>query len=88
MASTPEGMPLRTRLRELGHDLGPEEIETAFVKFKQLADQKKDIFDEDIEALVSEEVSKVYEFYSLLDMSTSGGMNQKTCGHSEAEGGR
>jgi 2-isopropylmalate synthase len=67
----------KERLRELGHDLSPEEIETAFVKFKQLADQKKDIFDEDIEALVSEEVSKVYEYYRLLDMSTSGSMNQR-----------
>jgi len=47
------------------------------LKFKQLSDQKKQIFDEDIEALVSEEVSKIYEFYRLIDMSTSGGINQK-----------
>ncbi|PKL50716.1 MAG: 2-isopropylmalate synthase [Nitrospira bacterium HGW-Nitrospira-1] len=67
----------KARLMELGYELSPEEIETAFLKFKQLADQKKDIFDEDIEALVSEEVSKVYELYSLIDMSTSGGMTQK-----------
>jgi 2-isopropylmalate synthase len=67
----------KERLKEIGYELGPEEIETAFLKFKQLADQKKYIFDEDIEALISEEVSKVYELYSLLDMSTSGSMNQK-----------
>jgi 2-isopropylmalate synthase len=66
----------KSRLKELGFKLGTEEIETAFLKFKQLADQKKYIFDEDIEALVSEEVSKVFELYSLIDISTSGGMNQ------------
>lgn len=67
----------KARLSELGYELAPGEVETAFLKFKQLSDQKKYIFDEDIEALVSEEVSKIYEFYKLIDMSTSGGMNQK-----------
>ncbi|MEW6108798.1 MAG: 2-isopropylmalate synthase [Nitrospirota bacterium] len=67
----------KTRLKELGYELSPDEIETAFMKFKNLADQKKYIFDEDIETLISEEVSKGYELYSLIDMSTSGGMNQK-----------
>ena len=68
----------KSRLKELGFKLGAEEIETAFLKFKQLADQKKYIFDEDIEALVSEEVSKVFELFSLIDISTSGGMNQQS----------
>ncbi|MEK7683230.1 MAG: 2-isopropylmalate synthase, partial [Nitrospirota bacterium] len=39
----------KARLKELGYDLTPEEIESAFVKLKHLADQKKHIFDEDIE---------------------------------------
>jgi 2-isopropylmalate synthase len=67
----------KSRLKELGYELTADEIEAAFVKFKHLADQKKVIFDEDIETLVSEGVSKVYEYYSLLDITTSGGMNQK-----------
>ncbi len=67
----------KTRIKELGYDLTAEEVETAFEKFKRLADQKKYIFDEDIEALISEEVSKTPEYYSLLDMHTSGGMDQK-----------
>jgi 2-isopropylmalate synthase len=67
----------KSRLKELGYELSPDEIETAFVKFKHVADQKKAIFDEDLETLVSEGASKVYELYSLVDMSTSGGMNQK-----------
>lgn len=65
----------RTRLKELGYDLTHDEIEGAFVKFKHLADQKKQIFDEDIETLVSEEFSKIPETYALLNLSVSSGMN-------------
>lgn len=64
---------LKTRIKELGYDLTPEEIEVAFEKFKRLADQKKDIFDEDIEALVSEEVSRIPEIYRLEDLSVTSG---------------
>jgi 2-isopropylmalate synthase len=67
----------KERLRELGYELSDEEIETAFQKFKHLADQKKDIFDDDIAALVSEEVSKIPETYSLIDLSVSSGVNVK-----------
>ncbi len=65
----------KERLRELGYELSDEEIETAFRKFKHLADQKKDIFDDDIATLVSEEVSKIPETYSLADLSLSSGIN-------------
>ncbi len=67
----------KARLKELGYELGPDDIETAFGKFKRLADQKKDIFDEDIEALISEEVSKIPEVYSLLDLSITSGTSTK-----------
>jgi len=65
----------KERLKELGYDLSDDEIETAFQKFKHLADQKKDIFDDDIAALVSEEVSKIPETYGLVDLSVSSGVN-------------
>ncbi|MGO9014015.1 MAG: 2-isopropylmalate synthase [Dissulfurispiraceae bacterium] len=65
----------KTRLTELGYSLTDEEVETAFGKFKHLADQKKNIFDEDIEALISEEVSKIPEIYSLVNLSISSGTN-------------
>jgi len=64
----------RTRLQDLGYDLAPEEIDSAFVRFKHLADQKKVIFDEDIETLVNEEVSKIPEVYSLVDLKVESGM--------------
>ncbi|BCB95877.1 2-isopropylmalate synthase [Dissulfurispira thermophila] len=67
----------KTRLQELGYDLSQEEIDTAFKKFKHLADQKKYIFNEDLEALVSEEVSKTPEIYSLVDLSITSGINVK-----------
>lgn len=40
------------RIRELGFDLTADQIENAFAEFKELADLKKEIFDEDLEAIV------------------------------------
>ena len=67
----------KTRLKELGYVLTDEELKKAFERFKKLADQKKDIFDEDLEALISEEVAKVPEVYSLVDLHSVSGLNQK-----------
>ena len=41
-----------SRLRELGYELTPEELEKCFAKFKDLCDKKKSVTDADIEALV------------------------------------
>ncbi len=67
----------KARLQELGYSLSAEDIEIAFKKFKHLADQKKYIFDEDLEALVSTEIAKIPEFYKLVDMSVASGMHSK-----------
>jgi len=67
----------KTRLSELGYALTDEELNIAFERFKKLADQKKDIFDEDIEALISEEVIKTPEVYSLIDLNIITGTSQK-----------
>ncbi|HXX53838.1 MAG TPA: 2-isopropylmalate synthase, partial [Thermodesulfovibrionales bacterium] len=67
----------KTRLKELGYEISDEEAESAFTKFKHLADQKKDIFDEDLEALVSEQVSKIPETYGLVNLSVKSGMKVK-----------
>ncbi len=61
------------RLKELGYDLGNEDIEKAFVRFKALADQKKEIFDEDLDAIVADEILRVPETYKLLQMNVSSG---------------
>src|SRR5215472_6322200 len=46
----------RTKLKELGFDLGDNALEDAFRRFKELADKKKDVYDEDIIALVDDEI--------------------------------
>lgn len=47
----------RTRLKELGIELESEDaLNAAFARFKELADKKSEIFDEDLHALVSDEV--------------------------------
>jgi len=67
----------KTRLKELGYDLTDEELNSAFERFKRLADQKKEIFDEDIEVLISEDVMKVPEIFSLVDLHIVSGFSQK-----------
>ena len=58
----------KTKLQELGIDLASEEaLNTAFAKFKELADKKREIFDEDLQALVSDEmVTPAVEHYKLV----------------------
>ncbi|GIX51719.1 2-isopropylmalate synthase [Sphaerotilus sulfidivorans] len=61
----------KQRLQDLGVELESEsELNAAFVKFKDLADRKSEIFDEDIIALVGDEsVSAEIEHYRLLSLS-------------------
>jgi 2-isopropylmalate synthase len=58
----------RTRLKELGIELESEDaLNAAFARFKELADKKSEIFDEDLQALVSDEiVSEAGENYKLV----------------------
>ncbi|MEO1198160.1 MAG: 2-isopropylmalate synthase [Pseudomonadota bacterium] len=46
----------KEKLRDLGYDLGDNAFEDAFRRFKALADKKKHVYDEDIEALIDEEI--------------------------------
>jgi len=56
---------LKERLLELGYELTEEQLNEAFVKFKALADKKKEVTDQDLEAMMEEEIRKVPETYSL-----------------------
>jgi 2-isopropylmalate synthase len=59
----------RSRLSELGIALESEEVlNTTFMRFKELADKKHDIFDEDLHALVSDEAMTPQEQYKLLSL--------------------
>ena len=46
----------KKKLEELGYGLGENALNDAFVRFKALADKKKEIFDEDLVALVDDEI--------------------------------
>ncbi len=63
----------RRRLEELGHHLKPEDLDRAFERFKRLADQKKEVFDEDLEAVVAEEIHRIPETYALRSLRVEGG---------------
>ena len=64
------------KLRDMGYEsLGQEEMDKAFKSFKELADKKKYVMDRDIEALVTQESSKVNEVYRLEYFQTSSGSN-------------
>ncbi|ACI18904.1 2-isopropylmalate synthase [Dictyoglomus thermophilum] len=62
------------RLQELGYSLPPEQLEEAFKKFKELADKKKEITDKDIEALVSNQIKLVPEYYRLVHLQVVSGI--------------
>ena len=52
----------REKLRELGYgDLGDNALRDAFIRFKDLADKKKDVFDEDLVALVDDTVMREHD---------------------------
>ncbi len=71
----------REKLRELGFELGDNAVEDAFRRFKDLADKKKQIFEEDIVALVDDEVIRHNDrvkFVSLHVICGSTGPQQAT----------
>ena len=51
----------RSKLKEMGYELGENALEDAFKRFKDLADKKKIVYDEDIEALVDDEIGHAGE---------------------------
>jgi 2-isopropylmalate synthase len=55
----------RQRLAEMGYELAEEDLNRVFEKFKDLADKRKEILDEDIEVLVAEEILRVPDIYKL-----------------------
>ena len=63
----------RKKIEEMGFDLGPNAIQDAFVRFKELADRKKQIYDEDIVALVSDEMLRGQEKMRLVSLAVVAG---------------
>ncbi len=61
------------RLRKLGFELSQGDIDGLFTKFKDLADKRKEIVDEDLEVLVAEEVLRVPDTYKLKYLNVISG---------------
>jgi len=63
----------RQRLEELGYNLSNEELKSAFIRFKKLADKKKEITDDDLEAIIEEEIRRIPQTYTLHYLHISSG---------------
>jgi 2-isopropylmalate synthase len=61
------------KLEELGYQLAGNQLEDAFVRFKALADRKKHVYDEDLEALVDEEIATFQDHIKLVSLTVIAG---------------
>ena len=61
------------KLEELGYQLAGNQLEDAFVRFKALADRKKHVYDEDLEALVDVEIATAQDHIKLVSLSVIAG---------------
>ncbi len=57
---------LRHRLEEMGYKLSKEELDKTYERFLAVADKKKEVFDEDLAAIISDEIHVVEHVYELL----------------------
>ena len=58
----------KTRLEELGYRLTDSELNVSFDKFKTLCDKKKEIFDEDLVAIVEEQLESAEQLFKLKSL--------------------
>jgi 2-isopropylmalate synthase len=63
----------RVKLKEMGYELGENSFEDAFNRFKGLADRKKHVYDEDIEALVDEEIATQQDRMKVVALTVIAG---------------
>ena len=64
---------LKAKLEEMGYELSDQDVDRVFARFKTLADKKKEVFPEDIEAIVGEEILRIPETYRLTYLHVAGG---------------
>jgi 2-isopropylmalate synthase len=67
----------RQRLEELGYRTTEEELNHAFDRFKRLADQKKEIYEEDLEVIITEELARIPERYVLKSLYVASGTDRR-----------
>jgi 2-isopropylmalate synthase len=59
---------LRHRLEDMGYTLSKEELEKTYEHFLAVADKKKEVFDEDLAAIISDEIHLIEQTYELLHL--------------------
>jgi len=67
----------KDRLKSLGFHLNDEQLNKAFLRFKEFADKKKDIYDDDLRTIVENEISVIKPLWALDSFETSSGTNIK-----------
>ena len=63
----------KTKLEELGFELGDNALEEAFARFKNLADRKKEIFEDDLRALLEDEILRENERIKFVSLQVRAG---------------
>jgi 2-isopropylmalate synthase len=63
----------KSKVRDLGYELGDNAIEDAFNRFKALADRKKNVYDEDIEALLDEGIATAADRMKVMALTVIAG---------------
>ena len=64
---------LKDRIEVMGYSLNREELERVFTRFKNLADVRKEIFDEDVEAIIMDEIIHIPEVFQLVSLGVMSG---------------
>ncbi|NLT50129.1 MAG: 2-isopropylmalate synthase [Ignavibacteria bacterium] len=64
---------LKARLDELGYKLTGDELDRVYKMFTELADKKKEVFDDDLRTLMGDEINKESDFYELSNIQVSAG---------------
>ena len=75
----------KKKLEELGYSLGENALNDAFVRFKQLADRKKEVFDEDLVALVDDQIHGAEQRVRFLSLYVQCGSKLKPVAELELE---
>ena len=64
---------LQDKIETMGYALDTDELNRVFVRFKDLADIRSEIFEEDLEAIIMDEIIRIPEYYSLVSIGIMSG---------------
>ena len=66
---------LKQRYSELGYELAQDELDAVYKLFSKIADEKKEIFDDDLIAILQDEISSLKSLYTLENLQVTSGLN-------------